>query len=283
MLFNVAHRFYADLNLVLLYLPDECNIDNFEDKDLPLDLVPDVTTSTEHVTEGGGRYAHASATAYLSLEPYDGEPSFQYLPEPVKKAYQTFSNKLGEVLKGQEWGVQLRQSVSLAYQVEAGLQRTPPRVHLELTVDQPYSVKGLRTIESQRQRAEDAAALAGHKLRTSLLREAKIALARMQEVLIVALEAFNAQQVKPLLTQIDLGLWPQKAHAKEVDAAHEQYQQMQNELAKLQIEADMLWKAYSETYKKSVAKDFANDFPNDSLLEIALTNNINRFNPLRYL
>jgi len=283
MLFNVAHRFYADLNLVLLYLPDECNLDNFEDEDLPLDIVPDVTTSTEHVTEGGGRYAHASSTAYLRLEPYDSEAAYQHLPEPVKKAYQAFSNKLGEVLKNQEWGVQLRQAVALAYQVEAGLQRTPPRVHLELTVDIPYSVKGLRTVEAQRQRAEDAAALAGHKLRTTLLLEAKRAVARMQEVLVVALEAFNAQQVKPLLTQIDLGLWPQKAYAADVEASHERYRNIQNELAKMQIEADMLWKAYSEMYKSSVAKDFANDFPTDSLLENVLTRNINRFNPLRYL
>jgi hypothetical protein len=281
MLFKVGYHYYVDLNLVLLYLPDECNMDEYADADLPLDFSSEVTASTEHVMEGGSRYAHAASTAYLRLKPNIDQPPFPGWPDPVQRTFVAFTAKAKELLKGQDQ--QLCNSLLLAYQVETGLLMTPGRVHLELKVDQPYSVKGLRTDESRRQRAEDAAVMAGHRLRTNLLLEAKLAVANMQELLITSLEAFNAQQVRPLLTQIDLGLWPQEAFAKDVEGAYGQYQQVQIELAKMQTAADVLWKEYSLMYKSSVAKDLSDKNPNDSLLEQALIRNINRYTPLRYL
>lgn len=281
MLFKVGYHYYVDLNLVLLYLPDECNMDEFTDSDLPLDFSSDVTTSTEHVMEGGSRYAHASSTAYLRLRENIDQPPVVGLPAPVQWAYTAFATKAKEMLKAKDQ--QRSNAMLLAFRVETGVAQTPERVHLELKVDQPYSVKGLRTDESRRQRADDAAALAGHRLRTNLMLEAKLAVADMQEMLITCLEAFNADQVRPLLTQIDLGLWPQKAYAKEADDTHSQFKLVQIELAKLQMEADTIWRKYSEIYKQSVAKDLYDHSPNDSLLEQALIRNINRYTPLRYL
>lgn len=281
MLFKVEYHYYIDLNLVLLYLSDECNLDEYDDADLPLDFSPDITTSTEHMMEGGSRYAHAKTTAYLRLKQNIDQPPFPGWPEPVQRAYAAFSTKAKEVLKDHDQ--QQRNALFLAYQVETGLLSAPERVHLELTVDQPYSVKGLRTDESRRQRADDAAAVAGHRLRTNVLLEAKRTVALMQTYLLACIDAFNAQQVRPLLTQIDLGLWPQESFAKDVEGAYGQYQQVQIELAKMQTAADVLWKEYSLMYKSSVAKDLSERFPNDSLIALELIRNINRNTPLRYL